>query len=87
MSDEANRTPIPGADGAPDSTSDPNGGEVEVDEHAHTVTRKEESGVGPGAGAGPIVKVTAPVQREDETPTKHPTLRDENEEQNASHSH
>jgi hypothetical protein len=69
--------PIPGREGAPDAPSEPDD-EVLVDEEHDTITRNEESGVGPGAGESPIVRVTTPVQHEkaDET-TQHPTLRDD----------
>ena len=76
MSEPSSGVPTPGREGAPDSTSDPDGGDVSVDRAKGKVTRKEESGVGPGAGEGPIVKVTAPIEREDDDPTQHPTLRE-----------
>ena len=61
---------------APDSSSQGVDADVEVDEEAGTVTRLEESGVSPGAGEAEVVKVTAPVQREGDQVTAHPTLRD-----------
>ncbi|MBV9101223.1 MAG: hypothetical protein JOZ46_03805 [Candidatus Dormibacteraeota bacterium] len=66
-------------DAAPDSTREGIDEQVQADEAGDTVTRREESGVGPGAGNAPVVKVTAPVQREDDDVTKHPTLRDDDE--------
>ena len=69
--------PDPGAEAAPDSPSEPRDG-VEVDEDQGVVTRREESSVGPGAGESAVVRVTMPIQREDDkaTRTRHPTLRD-----------
>ena len=73
----AEPVPDPGTEAAPDSPSEPRDG-VEVDEDQGVVTRLEESSVGPGAGESAIVRVTTPVQREDDeaTRTRHPTLRD-----------
>ena len=74
--DQARDVPVPGRRGAPETTSDPDA-DVDLNEQDDTVTRDEESGVGPGAGAAPIVCVTAPVQHEDDERTAHPTLRDQ----------
>jgi hypothetical protein len=76
MSDEEGAVPTPGRDAAPDEPSDPQAN-VTVDEESGTVTRAEESGVGPGAGASPIVRVTTPAQHQKEDATRHPTLRDD----------
>ena len=76
MSDHEDAVPTPGRDAAPDAPSDPESG-VTVDEESGTVTRLEESGVGPGAGESAVVRVTAPVQREQDEATRHPTLRDD----------
>ena len=71
------RAPEPGRDAAPDSPSDPDSGARVNDDG--TITRVEESGVGPGAGESPMVRVTAPVQKEREDATEHPTLRDDDQ--------
>lgn len=68
--------PVPGTEAAPDAPSDPRDA-VELDEEQGVVTRREESGVGPGAGESAVVRVTAPVQRKgDGARTQHPSLRD-----------
>lgn len=67
------------ADAAPDSTGEAIDEHVHTDEESGTVTRREESGVGPGAGNAPVVRVTAPVQREGDEVTKHPSLRKDEE--------
>ena len=76
MGDESNAVPTPGREAAPESPSEPED-DVSVDEGSDTVTRNEESGVGPGAGSSPIVRVTAPVQRAEGDVTRHPTMRDD----------
>lgn len=77
----ATLVPDPGAEAAPDSPSEPQD-DVEVDEDQGVVTRREESSVGPGAGESAVVRVTTPIQREDDEPTRtrHPTLRDRSPE-------
>lgn len=75
MSDQG-AVPTSGREAAPDAPSEPED-EVNVDEESGTVTRLEESGVGPGAGESSVVRVTAPVERQDDDPTHHPTLRDD----------
>lgn len=75
MSDETRGVPTPGRDAAPDVPSDPES-EVTVDEETDTVTRAAESSVGTGAGHNPVVRVTAPVERQHDEPTRHPTLRE-----------
>lgn len=80
VKDETGGVPIPGREAAPDSPSDPpaEGADgVTVDEQDGTVSRREESGVGPGAGESPIVRVTAPVQRAKGDVTRHPRLRED----------
>jgi len=67
--------PEPGKQAAPDSTSEPQD-DVELDSEHGAVTRRQESSVGPGAGESAVVRVTTPVEREGDTPTKHPSLRD-----------
>ncbi|MBV8526977.1 MAG: hypothetical protein JOZ75_01540 [Candidatus Dormibacteraeota bacterium] len=70
------RPPVPEpGQAAPDSPSEPQD-DVELDDERGTVTRREESGVGPGAGESAVVRVTTPVEREGDTPTKHPSLRE-----------
>ena len=71
------KVPHSGTEAAPDSPSEPRD-DVEVDEDHGVVTRREESSVGPGAGESAIVRVTTPLQREDDeaTRTRHPTLRE-----------
>lgn len=66
-------------DADPDSSSEGIDPAVAPDEDTDTVTTREESRVGPGAGDNPVVKVTAPVQHEDDAVTKHPTLRQDGE--------
>jgi hypothetical protein len=75
MSEDSQRVPEPGREAAPDSTSQgmdpavaPNPGDAMVTTHG-------QSRVGPGAGENEVVKVTAPVQDEDDEVTSHPTLR------------
>jgi hypothetical protein len=72
MSDDATKTPTPGTEAAPDDASEPADG-VTVNEDG-TITKREESGVGPGAGESPVVRVTVPVQHEEDEVTQHPTL-------------
>lgn len=69
--------PVPeaGRQAAPDSTSEPQD-DAELDIEHGAVTRRQESSVGPGAGESAVVRVTTPVEREGDTPTKHPSLRD-----------
>ena len=67
--------PEPGTQAAPDSPSEPQD-DVELDDETDSVTRSEESGVGPGAGESAIVRVTTPVEHEGDPATKHPSLRD-----------
>lgn len=77
MSEESSAVPTPGREAAPEAPSEP-ADDVVIDEDHDTITRNEESGVGPGAGESPIVRVTTPVQheKEDDT-TRHPSLRDD----------
>jgi hypothetical protein len=76
-SDEPGRdVPEPGHAAAPDGTSQ--GMEPAVaSDSGETVTHLEQSSVGPGAGESEVVKVTSPVQHEDDEVTSHPTLRDD----------
>lgn len=67
--------PVPGTEAAPDAPSEQED-DVDLDDEHGVVTRREESGVGPGAGESAIVRVTTPVEREDDPATKHPSLRD-----------
>jgi hypothetical protein len=60
--------PTPGREAAPESPSDPEDG-IQIDEDHGTITRREESGVGPGAGESAIVRVTTPVDRTAEAET------------------
>lgn len=75
MTEPTTPVPRPGRHGGGDATSQ-GVDAAEVDEQSATVTRLEESVVGPGAGEGEVVKVTAPIQRQGEPVTQHPTLRD-----------
>ena len=74
MASERN-VPEPGRDAAPESPSEP-ADDVQVDEEEGTVTRREESGVGPGAGESAVVRVTTPVQRQKGRTARHSTLRE-----------
>lgn len=76
MHDKKDAVPTPGHDAAPDAPSDPES-DVTVDGDSGTLTRSEESGVGPGAGESPVVRVSVPLQREKGETTRHPTLRDD----------
>jgi hypothetical protein len=78
MSEQHEHGPIRDADrqAAPDASSQGVDEQVQPDETDDTVTLRQESSVGPGAGNAPVVKVTAPVQHEEGNDvTKHPTLR------------
>lgn len=76
MSDEKEPGEPGDAGGAPDPSTQGVDSDVQRDPGSDTVTTTQESPLGPGAGESPLVKVTAPVQREGDEVTTHPTLRD-----------
>ena len=67
-------------DSAPDATTQGVDDNVETDESTDTVTTRQESRLGPGAGENSLVKVTGPVQREGDEVTRHPTMRENKED-------
>jgi len=69
------QAPKPGRDADPDSTTE--GVDPAVETHGERVIKREQSSLGPGTGENDVVKVTSPVQHEDDEVTSHPSLRDD----------
>ena len=75
MSEDRGDLPQPGEEAAPDSSSQ--GMDPRVRSDGEALEHHEQSSLGPGAGANEVVKVTTPVQHEDDEVTSHPTLRED----------
>lgn len=70
--------PEPGREAGPDDTGEGAGGEATMGARGgrRVISRLAPSGAGPGAGETEMVRVEAPVKRQDDDDVpRHPTLR------------